>query len=295
MMNIALFHQDAIDDQLIREIEKSHTIVSIEKKTPRTAVLELKEALNIEQRTHLRNLGVLHQTDVGFLPKHFKGSDIKVLAMDMDSTLINIECIDEIADAVGKKKEVSEITEAAMRGEIIDFGESLRKRVALLKGVPQEALDDVFTNRLRLNPGAKELVDTCKQHGMKVLLVSGGFTFFADRVQHILNIDFTRSNVLEIADGHLTGRLVDQPWGDICDGAEKRKKLLETCAELGIKPEQSIAMGDGANDLLMMGVAGLSVAYHAKPKVRERAMVSIQDGGLDRLLEIFMPRKAPNL
>jgi len=212
--------------------------------------------------------------------------DFKLIAFDMDSTLINIECIDEIADAAGRKAEVSAITEAAMRGEITDFKDSLRRRAALLKGVPQEALDDVFTNRLRLNPGAKKLVDTCKQHGMKVLLVSGGFTFFADRVQHMLNIDFTRSNVLEIADGHLTGRLVDQPWGDICDGAEKRKKLLETCADMGIKPEQSIAMGDGANDLLMMGVAGLSVAYHAKPKVRERAMVSIQEGGLDRLLEI---------
>ena len=213
-------------------------------------------------------------------------NDFKLIAFDMDSTLINIECIDEIADAAGRKAEVSAITEAAMRGEISDFKDSLRKRVALLKGVPQEALDDVFTNRLRLNPGAKELVDTCKQHGMKVLLVSGGFTFFADRLQHMLNIDFTRSNVLEIADGHLTGQLVDQPWGDICDGAEKRKKLLETCADMGISPKQSIAMGDGANDLLMMGVAGLSVAYHAKPKVREQAMVSIQAGGLDRLLEI---------
>lgn len=215
--------------------------------------------------------------------------DFKLIAFDMDSTLINIECIDEIADAAGRKSEVSAITEAAMRGEITDFKDSLRKRVALLKGVPQEALDDVFTKRLRLNPGAKELVDTCKQHGMKVLLVSGGFTFFADRVGCMLNIDFTRSNVLEIADGHLTGQLVDQPWGDICDGAEKRKKLLETCAELGISPKQSIAMGDGANDLLMMGVAGLSVAYHAKPKVREQAMVSIQEGGLDRLLEIVKP------
>jgi phosphoserine phosphatase len=212
--------------------------------------------------------------------------DFKLIAFDMDSTLINIECIDEIADAAGRKAEVSAITEAAMRGEITDFKDSLRKRVALLKGVPQEALDDVFTKRLRLNPGAKELVDACKQHGMKVLLVSGGFTFFADRVQQMLGIDFTRSNVLEIVNGHLTGRLVDQDWGDICDGAEKRKKLLETCVEMGIKPEQSIAMGDGANDLLMMGVAGLSVAYHAKPKVREQAMVSIQAGGLDRLLEI---------
>ena len=213
----------------------------------------------------------------------------KLIAFDMDSTLINIECIDEIADAAGRKAEVSAITEAAMRGEITDFKDSLRRRVALLKGVPQEALDDVFNNRLRLNPGAKALVDTCKQHGMKVLLVSGGFTFFADRVQHMLNIDFTRSNILEIADGYLTGRLVDQAWGDICDGAEKRKKLLETCADMGIQPEQSIAMGDGANDLLMMGVAGLSVAYHAKPKVHEQAMVSIQEGGLDRLLEIVKP------
>ena len=218
-----------------------------------------------------------------------KLNQFKLIAFDMDSTLINIECIDEIADAAGRKAEVSAITEAAMRGEITDFKDSLRRRVALLKGVPQEALDDVFNNRLRLNPGAKALVDTCKQHGMKVLLVSGGFTFFADRVQHMLNIDFTRSNILEIADGYLTGRLVDQTWGDICDGAEKRKKLLETCADMGIKPEQSIAMGDGANDLLMMGVAGLSVAYHAKPKVREQAMVSIQEGGLDRLLEIVKP------
>jgi phosphoserine phosphatase len=221
--------------------------------------------------------------------------DFKLIAFDMDSTLINIECIDEIADAAGRKAEVSAITEAAMRGEITDFKDSLRKRVALLKGVPQEALDDVFTKRLRLNPGAKELVDVCKQHGMKVLLVSGGFTFFADRVGHMLNIDFTRSNILEITDGQLTGRLVDQPWGDICDGAEKRKKLLETCAELGISPKQSIAMGDGANDLLMMGVAGLSVAYHAKPKVREQAMVSIQEGGLDRLLEIVMPTSSAML
>ena len=218
-----------------------------------------------------------------------KLDQFKLIAFDMDSTLINIECIDEIADAAGRKAEVSAITEAAMRGEITDFKDSLRRRVALLKGVPQEALDDVFNNRLRLNPGAKALVDTCKQHGMKVLLVSGGFTFFADRVQKMLNIDFTRSNILEIADGYLTGRLVDQAWGDICDGAEKRKKLLETCADMGIKPEQSIAMGDGANDLLMMGIAGLSVAYHAKPKVREQSMVSIQEGGLERLLEIVKP------
>ena len=170
-MHIALFHQDAINDQLIREIEKSHAILSLTKKTPRTSVLELKEALDAEHRSHLRNLGVLHQTDVGFLPKHFKGSDIKVLAMDMDSTLINIECIDEIADAVGKKKEVSEITEAAMRGEIKDFSESLRRRVALLKGVPAKALDEVFSQRLRLNPGAKELIAGAHAKGIHTCLL----------------------------------------------------------------------------------------------------------------------------
>jgi phosphoserine phosphatase len=212
--------------------------------------------------------------------------DFKLIAFDMDSTLINIECIDEIADAAGRKAEVAAITEAAMRGEITDFKDSLRRRVALLKGVPESALNEVFEQRLRLNSGAKNLVDTCKAHGMKVLLVSGGFTFFADRVCNMLNIDFSRSNVLGIENGVLTGQVVDQAWGDICDGAEKRKMLLHICAQMGINPSQTIAMGDGANDLLMMGEAGLSVAYHAKPKVREQAMVAINEGGLDRLLEV---------
>ena len=210
----------------------------------------------------------------------------KLIAFDMDSTLINIECIDEMADAAGRKAEVAAITEAAMRGEITDFKDSLRRRLALLKGVPESALHDVFENRLRLNPGAKQLVETCKAVGMKVLLVSGGFTFFADRVCQMLNIDFSRSNVLAIENGQLTGEVVTQAWGDICDGAEKRKMLLHICTQMGISPKQAIAMGDGANDLLMMGEAGLSVAYHAKPKVREQAMVAIHQGGLDRLLEV---------
>ena len=216
-------------------------------------------------------------------------SAFKLIAFDMDSTLINIECIDEIADAAGRKAEVAAITEAAMRGEITDFKDSLRRRVALLKGVPEAALHEVFEQRLRLNPGAKTLVDTCKAHGMKVLLVSGGFTFFADRVCEMLGIDFARSNVLAIDNGHLTGDVVTQDWGDICDGAEKRKMLLHICTQMGISPNQAIAMGDGANDLLMMGEAGLSVAYHAKPKVRKQAMVAINDGGLDRLLEVVKP------
>lgn len=216
-----------------------------------------------------------------------KLSDFKLIAFDMDSTLINIECVDEIADAAGRKAEVAAITEAAMRGEITDYKDSLRRRVALLKGVSVESMDGVYHERLKLNPGAAELVHACKEAGMKVLLVSGGFTFFTDRIRRELAIDYTRSNVLEVEDGLLTGRMVDQPWGDICDGEEKKKMLLETCAMLGIPPDQAIAMGDGANDLPMMGVAGLSVAYHAKPAVRAQAMVAIDEGGLDRLLEIF--------
>ena len=222
----------------------------------------------------------------GFTPP-LKLSDFKLIAFDMDSTLINIECIDEIADAAGRKAEVAAITEAAMRGEIADYKDSLRKRVALLKGVTVAHMEEVLSHRLQLNPGAETLVKACQAAGMKVLLVSGGFTFFTDHVRDRLNINWTRSNVLEVVNGELTGRMVDQDWGDICDGEEKRKMLLQTCAQLGIAPSQAIAMGDGANDLPMMGVAGLSVAYHAKPKVREQAMVAIEEGGLDRLLEVL--------
>ncbi|MFN4996838.1 MAG: phosphoserine phosphatase SerB [Burkholderiales bacterium] len=222
----------------------------------------------------------------GFTPP-LKLSDFKLIAFDMDSTLINIECIDEIADAAGRKAEVAAITEAAMRGEIADYKDSLRRRVALLKGVTVAHMEEVLNHRLQLNPGAENLVKACQAAGMKVLLVSGGFTFFTDHVKDRLNINWTRSNVLEVVDGELTGRMVDQDWGDICDGEEKRKMLLQTCQQMGITASQAIAMGDGANDLPMMGVAGLSVAYHAKPKVREQAMVAIEEGGLDRLLEVF--------
>ena len=222
----------------------------------------------------------------GFTPP-LKLSDFKLIAFDMDSTLINIECVDEIADAAGRKAEVAVITEAAMRGEIADYKDSLRRRVALLKGVTVAHMEEVLNHRLKLNPGAENLVKACQSVGMKVLLVSGGFTFFTDHVKDRLNINWTRSNVLEVEHGELTGRMVDQDWGDICDGEEKRKMLLQTCAQIGIAASQAIAMGDGANDLPMMGVAGLSVAYHAKPKVREQAMVAIEQGGLDRLLEVF--------
>ena len=219
-------------------------------------------------------------------------ADFKLIAFDMDSTLINIECVDEIADAAGRKTEVAAITEAAMRGEITDYKDSLRRRVALLKGVSVASMDSVYRERLKLNPGAAELVNACKKAGLKTLLVSGGFTFFTDRIRDELGMDYTRSNVLDIDNGFLTGAMVDQPWGDICDGDEKRTMVLQTCAQLGITPAEVIAVGDGANDLPMMRLCseagGLSVAYRAKPAVRAQSMVAINEGGLDSLLELLV-------
>ncbi len=213
--------------------------------------------------------------------------DYRLIAFDMDSTLITIECIDEIAAAVGLKDEVAAITEATMRGEIADFRQSLVRRVALLKGVPVEALQTVYDERLRLTPGAETLLSACKAAGLKVLLVSGGFTFFAERLRARLGLDFVRSNLLEEADGVLTGQVVPQAWGDICDGAVKRVTLLDVASLMGIDPARAIAVGDGSNDIPMMQAAGLSVAYRAKPKVREVADVVIDEGGLERLLEVF--------
>ena len=196
-----------------------------------------------------------------------------------------------MSDAAGRKAQVAAITEAAMLGEINDYKESLRQRVQFLKGVPESALNEVYQHRLQLNPGAQDLVMACKKTGLKIVLVSGGFTFFTDRVRDTLSIDFTRSNMFEIEDGLLTGKMVDQSWGDICDGEEKRRMVMQTATDLGIAMNQVIAMGDGANDLPMMtacaNAGGLSVAYHAKPKVCEQAMIAIETGGLDRLLEVI--------
>ena len=213
----------------------------------------------------------------------------RLIAFDMDSTLVTIECVDEIADAVGRKTEVAAITEAAMRGEITDFKDSLRRRVALLAGVTERQLEQVYRERLRLTPGAAELILACKAAGLKTMLVSGGFSYFAERLRARLALDFVRSNRLEIVAGRLTGRVLPQSWGDICDSATKRETLLTACSLIGCEPEQAIAVGDGANDLPMMAAAGLSVAYHAKPKVREQAHVTIDTGGLERLLDLFGP------
>lgn len=224
-----------------------------------------------------------HGVDVAFVPAGLKLSDCKVLAMDMDSTLINIECIDEIAGVVGVKDKVSEITEAAMRGEIKDFAESLRRRVALLKGVPAEALEQVYVEKLRLNPGAERLISTAQAAGIKVLLVSGGFTFFTDRLRERLKLDSAHANTLEIDNGLLTGHVL----GDILDAQAKAVYLREFARTHGATKDQIIAMGDGANDLLMLGAAGFPVAYHAKPVVREQTRFALNVTGLDGVLNWF--------
>ncbi len=222
----------------------------------------------------------------GFTPP-LRLADFRLVAFDMDSTLINIECVDEIAAIVGRKEEVAAITEAAMRGEIADYKDSLRRRVALLAGVPEAALQRVYAERLQLNPGVETFVAACQAAGLKTMLVSGGFTFFSERIRQRLKLDFARANTLGVAKGRLTGTLFDRPWGDIVDGAEKTRVLLEVCELMGITPAQAIAVGDGANDLPMMAAAGLSVAYHPKPAVAEMAMISIHSGGLDRALEVL--------
>ncbi|MES2259297.1 MAG: phosphoserine phosphatase SerB [Pseudomonadota bacterium] len=222
------------------------------------------------------------QLDATYMMGVHKLSEFKLVAMDMDSTLITIECIDEIADMQGLKPQVAEITEAAMRGEL-DFASSLRRRVALLEGLDASALERVYDKRLKLSPGAEPMLAAVKQAGLKTLLVSGGFTFFTSRLKERLGLDYTLANELEIVDGKLTG----QVKGEIVDADVKQRTVEHVCASLGIGTEQAIVMGDGANDLKMMSVAGMSVAFRAKPVVREQASVALNFVGLDGILNLL--------
>lgn len=220
--------------------------------------------------------------DYAYIPAGRRLEDFGLLVMDMDSTLITIECIDEIADMLGIKPQVAAITESAMRGEL-DFKQSLTQRVALLAGLDVAALQRVYDERLRLSPGAEAMLARVHQAGIRSLLVSGGFTFFTDRLQARLGLHQAHSNTLEIVDGKLTGRIL----GDILDAQAKADHLLKMRDELGLQPHQTIAMGDGANDLKMLGVAGLSVAFHAKPVVRAQAAVALNFVGLNGLLNVL--------
>jgi phosphoserine phosphatase len=213
-------------------------------------------------RATAKSLGL----DIAIAPTSRTVKNFKLAAFDMDS--------------IGKKAEVAAITEAAMRGEITDYQESLRRRVALLKGLSVDALQKVYDERLRLTNGAEKLIEFLQQSGLKILLVSGGFTFFTEKLKERLTLDFAKSNELEVLNGKLTGRLV----GNIVDAEEKRRTVLATCEALGIAGNQVIAVGDGANDLRMMSVAGMSVAFHAKPIVQQQASDAINFGGLDTMI-----------
>ncbi|MCK6412277.1 MAG: phosphoserine phosphatase SerB [Azonexus sp.] len=220
--------------------------------------------------------------DWAFVPAGKKLSDFGLICFDMDSTLITIECIDELADFAGKKAEVSAVTEAAMRGEI-DYRESLRRRLALMAGLDARVLARVYGERLLLSDGARELLEACQNAGLRTAILSGGFTYFTERLRIELGLDFATSNELEIVGGKLSGRVV----GDIVDASAKAHHLLRLRDELGLTKEQVIACGDGANDLLMLAEAGLSVAFRAKPATRAKADMAINFGGLDALLKLF--------
>jgi phosphoserine phosphatase len=219
--------------------------------------------------------------DFAFMPQPRKLSDFRLLVMDMDSTLITIETIDELADLVGRKAEVAAVTAQAMRGEI-EYDESIRRRVAVLKGLPESALDQLYTERVKLSPGAERMIANVKRAGMKILLVSGGFTHVTEKLRTRLGLDYVRSSTLGVRDGKFTGELV----GRIVNADVKREALLSASDEIGATREQIIAIGDGANDLKFMGEAGVSIAYHAKPVVRERATYCFDYVGLDGLLSL---------
>lgn len=222
------------------------------------------------------------QIDCAYVQDAHTLKNFGLAVMDMDSTMISIECIDEIADMINIKPQVAAITENAMRGEI-EFAESLRRRVKLLKGLDESALHRVIEERLKLNPGAQEWIAACKQNNIQTLLVSGGFDFFAERVKAMLDMNYAQANSLEILDGKLTGHVL----GNIVDAQGKADLLVKYREELGLKPEQVIAIGDGANDLKMMSIAAAGVAYHAKPIVQQQATYALNHVGLEGIKHLF--------
>ena len=239
--------------------------------------------IGIEDQSGIAAYCARARLDFALVPAQRRLGDMRLLAIDMDSTLITIECIDEVADLAGVKAEVSAITAAAMLGEL-DYAQSLRRRVALLRGLQRQALERVYDERLQLSPGAETLIATARRAGLKTLLVSGGFTFFTERLKARLGLDYSTSNHLEIEDGRLSGQIL----GDIVDAEGKAAALRAVCAELGIAREAVIAIGDGANDLAMMAEAGVSVAYRAKPVVRAQADYALDYSGLDGVLNLFV-------
>ncbi|MEO8485578.1 MAG: phosphoserine phosphatase SerB [Betaproteobacteria bacterium] len=264
----------------LAEIADPHAIEAIAPR--RGATVQAWRLRGATMTGRLREACVAARVDAAFVPRDRRLRDLRVLAMDMDSTLITIECIDEIAAHAGVKDAVAAVTASAMRGEI-DFRGSLVRRVALLAGLPVDALETVYRDRLRLSPGAETLLAAVHEAGAKTLLVSGGFAFFTERLRERLALDATVSNVLEVANGRLTGRVV----GDIVDADGKAKALASMREHHASDGGWVVAIGDGANDLPMMRVADVSVAYRAKPVVRSLATHAIDFGGLDAVVNLF--------
>ncbi len=275
-MNLVVQGED-VDSVALKEIAKATRASAIEQITP-----EAFRLVDAQDSHAIAPLCAQAQLDWAWIPAGRKLADFGLFVTDMDSTLINIECIDEIADMQGLKPEVAAITEAAMRGEI-DFRESLTRRVSLLAGLPERALGEVYEQRLALNPGAERLLRGLKAAGLHTVLVSGGFTYFTERLKARLGFDETHANVLEVLDGHLTGRVT----GPIVDGEAKAAHLRDACRRLGLRPDQAMAAGDGANDIPMLTAAGFGIAYRAKPVLREVADCRLDHVGLDGVLNLF--------
>jgi phosphoserine phosphatase len=276
-MPVVIIHSEILNQSQFERIGNAFSGVLVQRSSHHRVRVEIAPAPGTinELREGLR-------LDINVLPDDFAPDRVRLVISDMDSTLINIECIDEIADFAGLKPRVAAITESAMRGEI-DFPTSLCQRVALLKGIELGALEEVYRNRLRLNPGAEILISGLKSRSVRFALVSGGFTFFTGRLQARLGIDYVRANTLAIKDNYLLGTVE----GEIVGAEAKREFLASLCRELNIGPDQCIAIGDGANDLPMLQFAGLGVAYHAKPMVQAQADVVINHKGLDAILDLL--------
>ncbi|HEX8610460.1 MAG TPA: phosphoserine phosphatase SerB [Telluria sp.] len=279
-MNLVLQGLDTTLDTLrrIAALANPARVVELGARAVRCEEIDFSEALKLT----IEVAAGAARIDATFIAPGRTLADFRLVAMDMDSTLITIECIDEIADMQGLKPQVAAITEAAMRGEL-EFAESLTRRVALLAGLDASALERVYEERLAISMGGEAMLAHVRAAGLTTLLVSGGFTFFTDRLKARLGLDYTHANVLEIVDGKLTGRVL----GGIVDAEEKKRTVERVCADIGIDPAQAIVMGDGANDLNMMSIAGLSVAFRAKPVVRAQADVALTYTGLDGLLNIL--------
>ncbi len=275
-MNLVVLAED-VDSVSLKNVAKLTGASAIEQITPRSFRLIAAQA-----HDQLAQTCAASGLDYAWLPAGRQLKDFGLFVTDMDSTLINIECIDEIADMQGLKAQVAAITDAAMEGKI-DFRESLTRRVSLLAGLPESALEEVYMHRLQLNPGAERLIRGLQRAGLRTVLVSGGFTYFTERLKQRLGFHYAFANELEVIDGRLSGRIL----GEIVDGAAKAVHLLRIRDELGLKPHQVIALGDGANDIPMMNAAGFGVAFHPKPALRQAADCCLEHSGLDGVLDLF--------